>query len=689
MSEKSATVTLRYRLDNSQALDALKAIEAEHDRIARKIGQPISMGGVSGGGSSGGGSTGGGSPYIPSWANPGLARFAVGGSSGVGASMAQRMSGGYVPPGSFSGPSPSSSSASLPVANFQNSLFRQMLTHLKSIDNNINRAWTSTKSPMPATMSDSTWNSLGKDHRREISNMLSVHEESQRGGGGSGGRRDRHGDGAGDGAHPSGMSNALVRQLTRMAVAYAVYHVISDMPRATTNAVNTSQRADLTQSQKSRQAAEHLPIIGSVIGSILRFKDAIDGTTERIRAAIERMRYDTIENQTQATYMATSAQLHFQRAGAQGRASALGALTPRLTDRSFDRSTFHGQVGYDESESRRHAQSSLDVALAQGEGSRAEVANASSSLSNIDAQINSVRAARDAALARVAQTGQNPPAQPGTAIQGAAGVLGPAGAGIGGFLGRGINQLASGQGGIFGNIAAAPFMAPQAIASAGQSQGPRVQALTEAIRLGEQLENLETERISRLNRMSAAMRAQGASEQQIGQARIQVLQAEMQMLQQREQRMSHGAQSLGMMNPVDRGIAMNAFREYQRVGWDNMPVFMREQMAQVATNTARSAAIRSGENSDEFRELQAAGEFGHQPGSPQQSIADVRQAISTLADRMSTTQLQTLQTSANLELGGIRLVLNSILVAIMARGGVQMNRALFQNQLQNAQGQGG
>lgn len=710
MADKQATVTLQYELNNAQAIAALKEIEAEHDRIALKIGKPISMGGVSGGGTAGQtwpGSGAGQQPYLPSWTPPGLARFAIGGSSGVGARMAENMNQGYLPPGSWHGPPP-------PPPPQPTSTHSTQTTQVAQAALNATAAAANSSEPSIAKLNAAIRKSASDSNRLADAKIAAARAtgqydtalrllNSELAKATTGGaryyqlikteantikERDKQ---------DNPLSSAVTRQLLRMTVAYAVYQVISEIPKAITSSINIAQRGDLTQNQRMRRGVEEVPLVGGLIGSLLRFKDAIDGTTERIRLVNERLRYSSIANQTQALVTTASGQLNQQLSGSQGRASALMALNPRLTDQSFDRSTFHGRIGYEESEARRRAQSELDVATARHQGALAEVSEAGTGVSEINTQIQGARAERDAAMARLNATGQLPGGNqslPGQQAQSFIGGLGSIfginggdGGALGGFFGRGINQLAAGQGGIGGALIASPFMAAQGLSGAAESQAPRAEALAAVISANERLESLETERISRMQRMSAAMTAQGASEQQVGQARINMLQTELTLLQQREQRMTQGAQRLGMMNPVDRSIAMNAFRHMRDNGFENTPLFMREQAMQIAPNMVSAAATRAGENSAEFRELRAAGEFGTAPGARQQSIQEVREAISRLADSMSTSQLQTLQTSANLELGGIRMVLNSILVAIMNRGGVQQQQAWLQNQLQNVQGQ--
>lgn len=503
--------------------------------------------------------------------------------------------------------------------------------------------------------------------------LRSIHIQNSRGrpGGGVGV------GGNGDSRDKSPLGDASSRQLLRMALAYVVYEVVSDIPRATTAALNASQRGDLNQSQRTQATAQEVPVVGRIVRLGFELANAIEGTTERIRAANANLTYMNAANQGAARQQSAFGTLDFQASQAKNEARALGRLSPRMVDRG-DRTTFGGEIGYQENERRRRIATQLDVAGANVSANRANVSAAEQQVGQSRGYLASLKAERDRLRDLV-----NEPSQFG----GAGGDQDAPNTAFADFFQDTLNSIVN-PGGMTGwqmplggqmanvavgagNAMLGPMFGEQQPLGqpnpANQMQNPadHLQNLTQLAAINGQIAAAETEQEARLRRLQAAREALGQSEAAQRQASINGLKEEIAMMKEREQRMSAGAQRLGMMNPIQRLQGMNALRMVQQAGAEgfmNLPDAVRQQAAGIAPGIVGRIAEQAGQRTEAFGMLRDGGEFG--PGR-EQNLDQLRESIDRMADQLSTQELRNLQDTANTTLSAISSTLMEIKQAIL------------------------
>jgi len=128
-------------------------------------------------------------------------------------------------------------------------------------------------------------------------------------------------------------------------VAMAVYAGIKSLEHGLAfgaQAMNTSQRTDLTDAQKRNQIADSVPVVGGLLKSLREFGRALDGTTESMRQNTVRHQENLAVDRVQAQVTGRTNQIERELGTRQARHDATSAVgyAPLQT---FDRQTVAGR----------------------------------------------------------------------------------------------------------------------------------------------------------------------------------------------------------------------------------------------------------------------------------------------------------------------------------------------------------
>jgi hypothetical protein len=335
----------------------------------------------------------------------------------------------------------------------------------------------------------------------------------------------------------------------------------------------TTQRDDLTGAQKRNHVLDSITF--GVAGSLLKFRNAMDGTTEGMRRAarnlVDMQTRAEIQGRNRSDMMAMQGGVDTARATA---ASLAGASAPMMP--GFDRWSMAGQQAYEEYQTVTPAQ---------------------------DAAAAAEREARAARLAESSAAGRYGAAQ--RRYQMYRGATRRQGRNEAGYVSNENTYFDRNQLGRQNNLGA--LSANQTSEASTFEQ--MIQARKELERAG----------------VSAA-----EAESRARQANLQVMQAELAVLTQREQRMTGDASRLGGMNVLDRRLGLEAARQVAANGIDNVAPEVRERARAFAPQWYQQRATQLGEGTAEYSAGRAEGFLT--PGS--QSIDSVRGEMANLQQQI-------------------------------------------------------
>jgi len=481
-----------------------------------------------------------------------------------------------------------------------------------------------------------------------ILRSISSGQTGGRGGLGGGGN-----DGLGD--RGDSMITRWAKRLGFLAAAYVARNGLQFAASAAT----ISQQADLTGSQKTRQITENIPIVGALIKSLRQLQEAIDGTA----AAISRHRLigefaqANISSQFEMVSAASSGRIQqglaMRRYKLAGEAAAMGA--PPIEN--YDRSTVAGQQAQQRADLMAPLQDALAQAQREAKAVGGGVGQADNEVSLARKNAAAARRALDAATAEIdairerenAPSGGNGPL-PSRLMNGTgAGRLTQGNVSVGDIA----NIIVPGSGTI-------PNLVQGAATGGGVEAGNRAQAVQQA-QAAAQAHGLALEQLKEKEEaLQRAIRARGEANAAVARANMAIMRQELELLNQREQAMSSSAQSLGMMNPLERTQGMEALRQIQNRGIENVPHFMLGMANGIAPGITRGLAEQAGANSNEMFELRQRGEFGDES----RTLSELRQVMVDLKNNMRTLDLEKEAQLTNSNLNAIQSTLGNILQVI-------------------------
>jgi hypothetical protein len=205
-----------------------------------------------------------------------------------------------------------------------------------------------------------------------------------------------------------------------------------------------------------------------------------------------------------------------------------------------------------------------------------------------------------------------------------------------------------------------PNLVQGAATGGGVEAGNRAQAVQQA-QAAAQAHGLALEQLKEKEEaLQRAIRARGEANAAVARANMAIMRQELELLNQREQAMSSSAQSLGMMNPLERTQGMEALRQIQNRGIENVPHFMLGMANGIAPGITRGLAEQAGANSNEMFELRQRGEFGDES----RTLSELRQVMVDLKNNMRTLDLEKEAQLTNSNLNAIQSTLGNILQVI-------------------------
>ncbi len=351
----------------------------------------------------------------------------------------------------------------------------------------------------------------------------------------------------------AGMSN-LGRLGAGIAGAASIYGIKKALDFASDT---TTQRDDLTGAQKFNHVLNALTM--GISGSLINFRNALDGTTEGMRRAARSL----VDRQTVASIQAQNRQ---ELAGMQGNAAAARARASSLAGASasempgFDRWTMAGQQGYEEYQIVTPARDAAEASEREARAARLTEQSAGGRYAQAQARFQGAQSRRRSLGGRERS---NVELENFTFDR---------------------NQLGRQQ-----NLGS--------LQVANQNEAATFQEMIERRR--------ELERAG----VSAA-----DAEYRARRANLDVMRSELEVLSQREQRLTGAASRLGSMNPIDRQLGFAAMRQVE-ADFENTTPEVRERARSFAPERFAQLATRFGETTDEFRAGRAAGDFGDQVGT--------------------------------------------------------------------------
>jgi hypothetical protein len=364
---------------------------------------------------------------------------------------------------------------------------------------------------------------------------------------------------------------ALARFASPMAAGFAAMRGVD----WSTQALNTAQRNDLSETQRNNIIGESIPVLGSMIESMRKFGDALDGTTEAVRRAQIRHEenvirgvsaYDVNERRQNLKVPPYAAWLHVQ---------ATEEMPYRPLARQ-DMMTPWGRIAAANTESREPLQ---QAAVRSQRG----VFVARGVFEHRDRVLNA-RLAHLHDLERLrGPLGENPALagpQPGMALGMAR---------MGNFSGQMIERM----------------LGYNRNAGQGESVLGRVQDADVARERNLVIERARSAVEEARGQREAAAGGLAQAELTARRDLVAILQQEKTIVEQKLSRLSEQAGRFGGMNPVEQQVGVNALRMIDRFGIENVPMEMRGHAAAVAPQWMREQEMRAAERNPRYRELQA------------------------------------------------------------------------------------
>lgn len=350
---------------------------------------------------------------------------------------------------------------------------------------------------------------------------------------------------------------------------------VSPLMRQGAGMVNTINNASLSGSQRDQRLVDSIPIVGELVSSFRELRDAVDGTTERMRMEGIEQQNRLMREQNRAAREGELEPRRMELAAARNAAGVLAGAAPSAYA-AGDRSTGRGAIDYEISQQRLTARDAIDAAGRRVEISRRDVASARERLPGIDAQIRRAEQDRTAAARDV------------RAIRG-----------------RGSDVTSS------------------------RNRADEIAALNRVEEANQRIINLNAQRRTASENLSRA-EIQNANDLSAARQRnIDQLRTEMQILQQRERSMSATAQRFGMATEFEQDVAIQ-FAEIARTeGIGALLPEQRQMVQQYFPQFASGELERFGEQSRGYRYgRDVLGEFGTEGMG--QSLADTRSGIDQL-----------------------------------------------------------
>lgn len=352
-------------------------------------------------------------------------------------------------------------------------------------------------------------------------------------------------------------------------------NTVSGPMRQGAGMVNTINNASLSGSQMDQRLADSIPVVGELISSFRSLRDAVDGTTERIRREGELQENRLMRERNRAAMAGELEPYRMNLASARNAAGVLAGAAPSAYT-AGDRSTGRGAIDYEISQQRLAARDAIDAAGRRAEMSGRDVISARERLSPIDAQIRRAEADRTAAARDVAS-----------------------------IRGRGSDVTSS------------------------RNRADEIAALNRVEEANQRILNLNSQRRTASEALSRAEIQNAHDLSAARQRNIDQLRTEMQILQQRERAMSSSARRFGMSTEFEQDTAIQ-FAEIARTqGIGALLPEQRQMVQQFFPQFASGELERFGEQSRGYRYgRDVLGEYGSEGVG--QSLSSTRAGVDRL-----------------------------------------------------------
>lgn len=365
-----------------------------------------------------------------------------------------------------------------------------------------------------------------------------------------------------------------------MAVAGVIADKIGSYMRAGAATTNILNNRDMAGFQKTERIADSLPIVGNLISSFRQLRDAVDGTTER-------MRQEGIRHERSMLDLSIRAETE---TGVRSRLT--GIQEGRLTARAFaggataynptDRSTGRGAIDYAEEQQRLGAADAADAARRQASVDREMASTLAARVGPIEEQIRRARADR--------------------------------------------TRAAGGAREVYGRSADVT------------SSGNRADLAGELNRVAEanrRILDLEQQRRQAADEAAQAGVRAAQSESQARRAVIEQMRTELSILRDRERSMVSSAQAIARATPYERDIARQFGQQAREQGIESLLPQQRQIVEQFFPNFAAAELARVGEQDPLFAfGRDQMGEAGS--GGIGRSISDVRSEVNRVQAEVRT-----------------------------------------------------
>lgn len=411
----------------------------------------------------------------------------------------------------------------------------------------------------------------------------------------------------------------------------------------TARGVNISQDSGLNSFQRNSGIAESMPLLGDLAKGLREFGEALQGVSEQMRRTAQFMAVQMPLDAAQRGAAFQIGGLERNAAFASARASEVNALSP-VQIGQFDRNTVGGERAYQEAASRAPHQAALQMAEAEARGARSRVAPAEAALAANRRAISEAEARRDRVVRQsghVNQTADTLDHDVGTAM-------------VGRIIGWGGLDVLSG-GRVSGGVTS--FLRARL---GGRNQGGVDANLNDQQRSMTEINDLRRQEQQLIRETQSATEAAGEADSRTRQARIAGLREENSTLESRYRNITSNASRVGRLQPIDRAIAMAAYRRARATGIDSLTPQEQGALGSIAPDFAEQQFRQLGEGTGELRELQANGDVA---GG---TIAGAQTALLANRNQLEAALLQDRQQTNTTIAAAIRESLTGLVTSIKA-----------------------
>jgi hypothetical protein len=359
---------------------------------------------------------------------------------------------------------------------------------------------------------------------------------------------------------------------SKASVALQVASVMADKlgnwMRTAAGGLNIANNRDMAGFQKTERLVEMVPVVGNLINSFRQLRDAVDGTTERMRQ--ESIRHEqamlalTIRSETETGARSRLTGIQEARAGVAAYGAGPAAYNPT------DRSTGRGAIDYAEEQQRLASADNADMARRQAMIDRQMAGTLAGRVAPIEEQLRAAHGSRTRAAANVRE-----------------------------IYSRSSDVTSSG------------------------NRADLAAQLNQVAEANQRILALEQQRRQAADEAAQAGVRAAQSESQARRAVIEQMRTELSILRDRERSMVSAAQTIARATPYERDIARRFGEQARSQGIESLLPQQRQIVEQFFPNFAAGELARVGEQDPLFAfGRDVMGEQGS--GGVGRSIAETR-----------------------------------------------------------------